>query len=154
MITRQQTVLTFIADLNCPTCRSEQFQGDLQSVLVGLKQEIEGRGEVFYAVGVVVTPEIPEGIEYLERIGEWDEISIGGSGLNTHAKLHFWDTGAGWATPLIVTQSRRIHISPLGQLLFSDQSRSAMVAGGNDVRFIAERRAWDRLLPPRQETTP
>lgn len=145
--TRNEVVFVFIGDIKCQICRSDEFTSTLDRLILGLRGEVAARGDLFRAVGVVITPDIRGGYAYLRKHGRWDEISLGGGWLNTLAVQNVWRGESRGAVPQVVVFAHSIHRGP-GLFLVSERTRSVTVTGLHALRGIADGHQWARLLPP------
>lgn len=144
---RNEVVFVFIGDINCEVCRSHEFSATLKRVLLGVRGQVAARGDLFRAVGVVITPDFRRGYAYLRRLGTWDEISLGGGWLNALVVQNVWSGESRGTVPQVVVYARTVHRGP-GVFLTSNRTRSVTVTGGLALQVIADSQQWARLLPP------
>jgi hypothetical protein len=145
-LSRREVVLVYLGDVNCPICRSREFTDALEKTIGRLRAQVTARGEVFRAVGVIITEDLAAGYSYLRKHGNWDEISVGGGWLNTLSLDNVWSGASKDVVPQVVVYAQMIHWGQ-GLLLASDRTPGVTITGALELRAIADSQAWDRLLP-------
>jgi hypothetical protein len=98
-----------------------------------LATQAEAAGRTFHFVGVAVDWDVATGVEYLRELGDFDEISSGGSWLNTTvAERLFVDKQP--AVPTLVLYERTITAVPEpGTIVFGPERELARFSGSNRI---------------------
>lgn len=149
-VTRQEIVLVYIGDVDCSFCTSDQFTLALEQLVTGLRQEVQARGNLFRAVGVMITRDFSRGFRYLKQHGDWDEISLGGGWSNILVEHNVWNAASDPTVPQVVVYSREIQ-SGSNLLMFTHRNRRITVTGALAVQAITQHEDWARLLPASME---
>jgi hypothetical protein len=143
--TRTEVVFVYIGDADCGACQNEQFKRALESVLTGVRQEVVSRGDMFRAIGVIMTSDKQSGYKYLMNLGDWDEISMGGGWLNAAVIENIWNNEGQGIIPQAIVFSRKVHWGP-GVFLASERGRSSRLIGAQAFRTTAESGSYGSLL--------
>ncbi len=115
--TGNQLVMVYFGSSNCARSNGKQLQKDVENIKLGLEEKAVRDGWSFMAVGVAVEWSVPDGIDYLRKFGEFDQVSAGYSWANSLAMKYFWTDIPGIAaTPQILVLSRSLTVPERGEI--------------------------------------
>ena len=151
----RQLVMIVLGSSTCGMSRGSELFSALQAVRDSLRLIAGRRVVAFASFGVALDVDPRIGVQWLDQLGEFDEVSSGGSWLNTAINEYVWRQPSGiGATPQVIVQLRsvdRVSVSrlrpPVGEVLIR-------MVGRNDIIGMAGLRDLDSLLSTRASHVP
>lgn len=107
-----QLVMVYFGSASCAWSNRPSLRDAVETIKQQLARQAEDQGMTFKAVGVALDWSPERGIEHLETMGRFDEISAGYNWGNTLALQHIWSDGSALPrTPQILVY-KRILVAP------------------------------------------
>ena len=134
-----EVIMVFIGSSTCGASQVDWVPETLASVQRRLGERSEAAGMAFATVGVALDQNIENGLEFLDQMGRFDEISIGRSWLN-QASLRFLLRelpSAETAIPQIVVVAQRIAVEG-NVILVEPEQLLARKIGLDEIRHWGE----------------
>lgn len=103
----------------CPACRNDSLPGAIHRLMEQLRIRAEADGRSFATIGAAIDWQREPGIRWLDKVGTFDEITVGRSWVNSAAVRHIWRESQGIpALPQVVLiertvkpDSNRVHVT-------------------------------------------
>ncbi len=135
-------VVYFISATFCIANAQPWFEGTIREMMGSLRTTAEAQGRSLSIVGVSIDVEAREGVRYLERFGEFDEIVAGRNWLNTAVVELVWRGALGTPTiPQVIVVKRQIDRSNPRGLTVLENRRVLQIEGGDEIRAWVQRGA-------------
>lgn len=143
----------YVGSPDCEWSTQTATQDAVRTLWTRLREHAEQTDLVFTALGVAPTPDFTDGLTYLNRLGSFDEVSIGPYLANTITLDYFLSEGIVPSTPQILVFERVLRRTDRGalpgELSATTLNRLARASGLSAIT------TWARsghLLPPSGQT--
>ena len=104
-----QLMLLYIGSARCTWCKKPELPGYVEQIADSLNARAAAQGATFGSIGVALDVQKAEGLQHLERILNFDQVSSGGSWINEAMISNVWDRwGAPSATPQLLVIERQL----------------------------------------------
>jgi hypothetical protein len=134
----RELVGVLIATSDCGGTRNPDFVPAVRAMKAELARRAAAQGKGLRLVGVAMDDKVSDGMMLLNRIGPFDEISVGGNWLNSNAVAYVWrSSDRSAAVPQWVVLERDVAVTPEAITVAPDRV-VAIVAGADRMR------AWIR----------
>ncbi len=118
----EEIAVIFVGGLFCGAHRSEGFAELIETMKRTLSERAALEGRAFSAIGVALDWKIDEGMEFLSKFGEFDEVIIGRNWLNSAAIRYIWRDEPGLPQiPQVIVLKRHLEVMDEGILVSDDQ---------------------------------
>jgi hypothetical protein len=105
-----EIVLVFIGASFCNAHNVPGFPDVVESAKLRVREHAQARGMRFRAVGVALDWRAADGLAFLARFGEFDEVASGGNWINDGATKYIWRDIPGDAdVPQLLVLRRSVH---------------------------------------------
>jgi hypothetical protein len=105
-----EIVLVFIGASFCNAHNLPGFPDVVESAKLRVREHAQARGMRFRAVGVALDWRPADGLAFLARFGEFDEVASGGNWINDGATKYIWRDIPGDAdVPQLLVLRRSVH---------------------------------------------
>ncbi|MBA2671768.1 MAG: hypothetical protein H0U67_15480 [Gemmatimonadetes bacterium] len=143
-----EIVLLLIGAKFCMAHLQPGFPEAVEQAKLYVSGYARSRGFRFRAVGVALDPSVADGLEFLARFGEFDEISSGGHWLADPAIKYLWRDYPGRpAIPQIVVLERKADTEQRN-ILIQDESLRLRVLGTEEIEeWVAVGAPLDPRIP-------
>ena len=146
---------------SCAASNHPEVQAAIRRIIATVRMHAQMAGENVSTAGVAVDWNHATGLEFLNRIGHFDEISIGRNWMNQVAIRYIWrDLRGPGLIPQVLLISRSLEVMNSGFLVGTD-SVVKRLAGGEEIRafdaWLAGSAAAKRLatsVPPGLKASP
>lgn len=135
-----ETMLVFIGSSTCGGSNYPGLEKAIRRLRKGLRDEASARGETFSSMGIATDFPVQPGVEYLKRLGPFDEIMAGRSWLNTGSLKYLYgaDLGGRVAIPQILIVRRVLVEGTGGVIEVSSEKTLFRKSGGEEiVRWVS-----------------
>lgn len=139
-----ELVLILVGSPTCPAASDPHFPERFERIVAGLREraEEEDVGLVTIGIGTGASPE--RSIEFLNSVGQFDEMMVGRGWLNSGALRYLWrDLPGKPSIPQVIVTRRRLDMGPFG---------ASVVAGAETLLArkvgLPEIYRWDELGTP------
>jgi hypothetical protein len=107
----RERLLVLIGSAACSAAQRPGFADTVRAVVRAAERVARDSGYAFATVGVSIDPSATRGLDFLERVGPFDEVSLGRSWLNSSVVRLVWRDHAGLAAiPQIVLVDRSVRV--------------------------------------------
>ena len=130
-----ETMLVFIGSSTCGGSNYPGLENAIRRLRERLREEASARGETFSSMGIATDFPVQPGVEYLERLGPFDEIMAGRSWLNTGSLKYLYgaDLGGRVVIPQILIV-RRVLVEGTGGIIeVSTEKTLFRKSGGEEI---------------------
>lgn len=106
----RELVMIYFGALSCAPSNHPDLPEAVESIKLRLKEIASADGASFSAVGIALDDRAEQGLKYLKKFGEFDEISSGRAWANALALDYMWgDVPVSAITPQIAVYRRILH---------------------------------------------
>jgi len=131
--TSEQVRMIFIGSSTCGAHRNEGLRAAIETAKRALAERSTAAGRQFTSAGVAIDWRIEDGIEFLAAFGEFDEIIVGGSWLNSGAIRYVWEDFPGSSVvPQVVVVRRPVTVSS-STISVGEEELLARLAGADQI---------------------
>ena len=117
----QEMVMVYLGSYSCAFANDEALPGIVEQIKLGLQDKAVNEGMSFSAIGVAVDWRVAEGVEHLEKFGQFDEIMAGRKWHGFGSLQFFKQRLAGVAaTPQVLVFRRDVEVEE-GAFRVSDE---------------------------------
>jgi hypothetical protein len=132
----RQWQVVVIGSSTCAAARSAEIRQAIREIIGITRSQAHAAGDLFSSLGVAIDWNIDNGQRFLESIGTFDEISLGGSWLNqTSVRLMVRDQPSIIGTPEVITLVRTIRMQGPGLSVSNDSLVKRLVGGEEIIKF-------------------
>jgi hypothetical protein len=108
----EQIRMVFLVSSTCGANDRVGFEEAIRTAQQSLAERFTGGGRQFVSTGVFVDWQLEKGIDFLGGIGDFDEVIIGGSWLNSGAIRYIWrDYPGASALPQVIVAKRAVTVA-------------------------------------------
>ena len=90
----------------------------LRAIVRSTARGAEGETRTFHTVGIALDEDIPAGLDWLHRLGNFSELGIGRGWWGTGATAYIWSDTARPVIPQVVAVEREVDAHTRGRLVF------------------------------------
>jgi hypothetical protein len=104
--------MVFLVSSTCGASRRVGFEEAIRTAKQSLADRFSGGGRQFVSTGVFVDWQLEKGIDFIDGVGYFDEVIVGGSWLNSGAIRYIWrDYPGASALPQVIVVKRGVTVS-------------------------------------------
>ncbi len=140
LATGQELLMVFITASSCGASRDTELPALLERAKLLARASVKEEDESFRAVAVALDWDVATGYAFLERFGQFDQVSVGANWMNEGSIKYIWRDVPGHATmPQVLLLSRNvvadssgIHVGPerlLRRLVGTEEIRRWVESG-------------------------
>jgi hypothetical protein len=128
----REIVALYIGSTTCGPCLSPEVKAAVRKMKVLVADQAKAQGASFAAVGVANDWKVADGTTFLEPLGTFDQVVVGGSWTNLAIERYVWRDPQGVpAMPQILVIERTITTGP--RIEFSEPKLLRRVTGGKEI---------------------
>jgi hypothetical protein len=128
-----EIVLVFIGASFCNAHNVPGFPEVVEAAKVRIQKHAQERGMTFRAVGVALDWRSADGLAFLARFGEWDEVASGGNWISEAATKYVWRDIPGPAdVPQLLVLQRSVQAAQA--ILVGEDRVLKRIPGTNDIQ--------------------
>ncbi|HEX8393520.1 MAG TPA: hypothetical protein VF665_14345 [Longimicrobium sp.] len=140
----EEIVLVFIGASFCNAQNRPGFPAVIENAKLRLQEQAKASGARFRAIGVALDWRASDGIAFLGRFGEFDEVGSGGNWISEGATKYIWrDHPGGADVPQLLVLRRSVQADRAVQI--GEDRVVKRIRGANDIEaWVAGGAALDR----------
>ncbi len=105
----RQILAVYIGATTCGPCQEDSLKSAVRVMKVSLAKQAKAANASFSAVGVSLDWTVKDGISFLDNLGDFDEVMLGGNWANSGALRYIWaDTTQAPMIPQVVVLERTV----------------------------------------------
>lgn len=136
-------LVAFVASSNCAGSSRSDLPPALDEMRTILQNRAHGRGHRFSAIGVSVDWDVDAGVEFLMKLGAWDEILVGRQWLGMGATTFVWRDKPGDASlPQVILFQRSIRVGKTRIEVGQDSVLKRVVGVDSIISWVRQRATW------------
>jgi len=109
LVAGEELVFVFLGSSTCPGTRLPGVDSAVKTLMANYRGQAAAENKRFVAIGVSLDWQFQPGLDLLNRFGNFDEVMIGRSWLNSGIVKYVWDELPGYAAiPQIVLLTRTV----------------------------------------------
>ena len=132
-----ELTLIYIGTSTCYACNVDYLPETIEQLKLLVQQKANAQGRTFVAQGISLDWGVKKGVEHLEKMGLFDEITAGRNWFNSGALKYIWqDIPGEAATPSLLVLERNMVSGEVGSALQNERLLIRKIGAGEIQKWL------------------